>query len=319
MRIPTNINFAEYMENISFLEAQEIHWADHWIDQVEDRIINGKDMTGCALPWSKTHNHIRLRKGELSIWAGVNGHRKSMIVGQIMLWLAKTTRVCIASLEMMPEETLLRMARQAAGCDPSSGWARQFLEWAHERICIYDQLDTIEAERILGMAHYAANELGCAHIVIDSLTKCGLSEEDYAAEKKFVDRLQWAAKHYNVHVHLICHMRKGANEAEIPNKFSIKGTGAITDLADNVFICWKDKIREKAKQKQATGQQLSSEESERLADKDRPDQLLIVEKQRAGEFEGIFKLWFDSKSLQFIPTDELGAMPFTLDNIGSEK
>lgn len=312
MIIPTNIDFAKYIADVSFLEAQELHWADHWEDALADRITHGVALDGDVLPWEKTHSIIRLRPGELSIWAGINGHFKSMLVGQVMLWLSRYTRVCVASLEMRPEETLLRMARQAAGCHPSSDWARKFVKWGYERICIYDQLDTVESDRILGMVHYAAHELGCKHVVIDSLTKCGLREEDYAAEKKFVDRLQWAAKHYRIHIHLVCHMRKGSSEQEIPNKFSIKGSGAITDLADNVFICWKDKLIKKAKDKIKSGQPLTDAESERYNDPNKADQLLVVEKQRAGAFEGAIKLWFNEDSLQFAGTNEGKNMHFEI-------
>ena len=232
------------LEGISVLEQLDMHWADHWADAVWEQVTYGKKISGERLPWDKTQHTFRLRPGELTIWAGTNGHRKSMLVGQIMVWLAQKSKVCIASLEMRPEETLLRMCRQVAGCYPAANFARAFTLWGEDRICIYDQLDTVEGMKILGMAIYAANELGCKHVVIDSLTKCGLDEEDYRAEKKFIDRLQWAAKRYRIHIHLVCHMRKGMSEDRIPTKYDIKGSGAITDLADNVVICWKNKAKE---------------------------------------------------------------------------
>jgi twinkle protein len=309
MIIPTNIDFEQYLADVSILEAQEIHWANHWTDDLADLVKNGHRITGHKLPWAKTHECFRLRSGELTIWAGVNGHRKSMLVGQVMTWIARHSKVCIASLEMKPRETLLRMCQQAAGCFPGVDFAREFSEWGENRICIYDQLDTVEAVRILGMVRYAAMELGCKHVVIDSLTKCGLAEEDYAAEKKFLDRLQWTAKRCNVHVHLICHMRKGISEDRVPNKFDIKGSGAITDLADNVVVCWKDKRKEEAKKKRMANQTLSEEEQESLT---RPDQKMIIEKQRHGSWEGTFLLWFDDPSLQFIPSEATGPMPFAM-------
>jgi len=311
MIIPSGIDFKDYLEMQGLLEGQEVHWGNHWADALVDRINNGIEVFGDKLPWSKTHNTFRLRPGELTIWAGINGHRKSMIVGQVMLSLAKTMRVCIASLEMSPESTLARMCQQAAGCYPSGEYARSFAYWSEERVCIYDQLDTVEATRILGVVHYAAKELNCSHIVIDSLMKCGLNEEDYAAEKKFVDRLQWAAKNYKVHIHLICHMRKGVSEDRIPNKFDIKGTGGITDLADNVVVCWKNKIKEQALFKQKNGIQISQVEAESL---ERPDQYMVVEKQRHGEWEGSYQLWFNENSLQFTGDNSGNIIPFGIDS-----
>ena len=312
MIIPTNMDFGQYLADISFLESQDLHWSDHWVDKITDRIINGKKLTGEQLPWDRTQKQFRLRQGELTIWGGGNGHRKSMILGQIMAWLAQKSRVCIASLEMRPEETLLRMARQVAGCFPSPDFAREFANWGFERILIYDQLDTVEAVKILGMVHYAAKELNCKHIVIDSLTKCGLDEEDYRAEKKFVDRLQWAAKHYQIHIHLVCHIRKGMSEDRVPNKFDIKGTGAITDVADNVVVCWKNKRKEDAKRKQKDRQNLTPDELEML---EKPDQILSIMKQRNGDFEGSIALWFQEEGLLFEESEGRGTAPIHIGTV----
>lgn len=309
MRIPDDVDLIQYLADASLLEGQVIRWGSHWADDLADLAQHGKRIWGDCLPWSKTHGSFRLRPGELTIWAGINGHRKSMILGQIMLNIAKDSPVCIASLEMKPEETLMRMCRQAASCYPSASFARKFAAWCEERICIYDQLDTVEEARILGMVYYAAKELGCKHVVIDSLSKCGLPEADYAAEKKFVDRLQWAAKTLKVHVHLVCHMRKGMSEDRVPNKFDVKGTGGITDMADNVVIVWKDKAKEQAAKKQQAGQPLSDKELEAMSS---PDQKMIVEKQRHGDWEGAFKFWFDDSSLQFLGDESRGPIPMDI-------
>ena len=302
-----SIDLDSYLEQIGQREAQELRWATHWRSDVLARLINGDETSGDRLPWGKTHGGVRLRPGELSIWAGINGHRKSMLLGQVMLWLAREHRICIASLEMKPDETLIRMARQAFGRAPSVDDAATFLEGCNGRICLYDQLDSVEADRILGVVHYAANELQCAHIVIDSLTKCGIAGDDYAKQKRFVDRLQWAAKSYGVHVHLVCHMRKGKDEAERPGKFDVRGASEITDLADNVFITWKDKERDEAVQCQANGLNLTPQQIKPL---DRPDQVLDVAKQRHGTYEGSYSLWFHRRSLQLLGSDDSRPMPW---------
>ncbi len=301
------VNLDDYLAFIGKQESQELHWATNWRSDLLSRILNGNEVHGEPLPWGKTHKSVRLRPGELSIWAGINGHRKSMILGQVMLWLARESRVCIASLEMKPAETLYRMATQAVGCDPSVEAAAQFVEGANGRICLYDQLDSVDPDRILGMAHYAANELECKHIVIDSLTKCGIAGDDYGKQKKFVDRLQWCAKSYGAHNHLVCHMRKGKDENDRPGKFDVRGASEITDLADNVFICWKDKERDDAVECRANGLTLSPTQVKAL---ERPDQILDVAKQRHGSFEGAFSLWFHRRSLQFIGSDDTRAMPW---------
>lgn len=301
MKIPSNIDFGDYIKLVGELESQEIYPAGYWTDKVLSR-LDGQEITGDTLPWSKSHFCVRLRKGEVSIWAGMNGHRKSMLLGQIMTHLAKSRLIAIASLEMYPEETLYRMVCQSAtAINPTKEYARKWMAWADERIVIYDQLDKVRGERILGFIHYCARELGAEHIMIDSLTKCGIASDDRDGEKDFIDRLQWAAKTLGVHIHLVCHVRKPQSQGEeyVPNKFDIRGAGELTDLVDNVFIVWKDKTREEALQLQDAGMDLGNKHLKAL---DGPDQLLIVAKQRHGAWEGRFNLWFH-KSMQFCGTE----------------
>lgn len=300
MRIPEGINFGEYIEAWALAESQEIHTAGHWEEHLVELARSGVRVWGDCLPWSKTHETVRLRPGELSIWAGMNGHKKSMLLGYVMLHIAKEHRVAIASLEMKPEQTLFRMARQSTGCAPSERAVRDFIGWADDKVLIYDQLDKVAQEKILGFAVYCAKELGCRHIVIDSLTKCGLSQGDHEAEKDFIDRLQWAAKTLGAHIHLVCHVRKPQNHGEdyVPNKFDVRGAGELTDLVDNVFIVWKDKRKEQLKKMLAGGASLGTKESDYI--EKNADQRLIVAKQRHGEWEGQVNLYFHEASLQFL-------------------
>lgn len=287
----------DYSQYLNDRDGQKIREASTWADEVIDRISGKAGATGDLLPWSKTHAHVQLRRGELSIWAGINGHGKSLVIGQTMLWLLPSTRVLIASMEMKPEATIERMLRQAAGTHyPAEEWVRQFMTWTDDKLWIYDQLDSVQADKILGMVTYAAEQLSIQHVVIDSLMKCGMAPDDYAAQKRFVDKLCWVAKSTGIHIHLVVHMRKRDREGQAPDKFDIKGAGEITDLADNVFIVHRNKDKEEALR---IGKEQSPEA---------PDATLAVAKQRHGEWEGKIALWFDAKSNQFIPKPNAGAM-----------
>ena len=315
MIIPNDIDFAEYIQFLGGQESQSIEWVSHWGDELEEHLVNPKSVEGTLLPWSKVADNVRLRSGEISIWAGMNGHRKSMLTSMVALWASAGERVCIASLEMKPVETLARMVRQVAGCkDVNPAYARKFVQWADERICIYDQLDSVESERILGMIYYCARELKCRHIFIDSLTKCGLASGDAEAEKKFIDRLQWASKTLGCHIHLICHVRKPQSQGEEhrPTKFDIRGAGELTDLVDNVFIVWRNKAKEKSLETKTKGFSLSERDLNNL---EQPDQFLTVCKQRHGAWEGEIALWFDNDSLQFTGDGSGRTLPFELDVI----
>ena len=133
---------------------------------------------------------------------------------------------------------------------------------------------------MIGVARYCAKELGIQHLFVDSLMKCVQAEDDYNGQKQLVDELTSIARDYNMHVHLVHHIRKLENEAKKPDKSDVKGTGAITDQVDNVLLVW----RNKAEARKATD----------------PDAALICCKQRNGEWEGGINLWFDKESQQYV-------------------
>ena len=227
----------------------------------------------------------------------------SQLLGQVCAWGLKK-KWLIASLEMKPAATLQRMVRQVSGLkDPSPKFARDFLSFTDDRLWIYDQQDTVKAERILGMVHYAGQVLKVDHVIIDSLMKCGLGTDDYNSQKDFLDRLCWAAKSENIHIHLIHHMRKGTNEYNLPGKHDYRGAGEITDLVDNCFIVF----RNKSKEIKVRGGEVVDE----------PDCILKVDKQRNGEWEGLFKLWFLGNSLQYVAKEGVVMPYFLMDGCGN--
>lgn len=315
MIIPANIDFAKYIDFVGMQESQEIHPAGYWTQDMLARLRDGDLVTGDYMPWEKLNEKVRMRTGELTLWAGYSGHKKSLMVGYVMLCLAQTQRIAIASLELSPVDTLHRMMYQAAGLSEGSKvttqFAEKFMAWADPNIAIYDQLDSVPAERILGFVNYCAKELGCKHIVIDSLTKCGIRKDDTDAEKAFVDKLQWAAKTLNCHIHLVCHMRKpqDGQETRMPTKAAIRGASEISDLADNVFLVWQNMNKKKIEDKKAAGQTLSDKE---LSELEKPDQMLVIDKQRHGKWEGVCGLWCHP-SQQFLPSPDQRPTLFRLE------
>jgi len=289
----------DLLKFIGTQESQFIGMASDWKDEVIQRMNGEGNVVGNHLPWSKTHNCVALRPGEVSVWAGVNGHGKSQILGMIAAWGLHSSKWLIASMEMLPSATMHRMIRQVSGTNqPANDYAIKFMDWTDGRLWIYDQTDSVEQNRILGMVHFCAQELGINHIIIDSLVKCGIKPDDYSAQKEFVDRLCWAAKANRVHIHLVHHIRKGDKEGKIPDKFDIKGAGEITDLVDNVFIVHRNKIKEEKIRKKIE------------VDIEEPDCILKVSKQRHGEWEGAFNLWFHHGSLQYTPDSRNKPIPY---------
>lgn len=310
--IPDNYDDKELIKFLGMQESQNIGTGVYYSDQIAERLKNGKILKGDRLPWSGAKEKIGFDGGQVTVWAGYNGHMKSMLLGKVMMWMSQTTKVGIASFEMPVIDTIERMIYQAAGCVPSEAFGQKWAEWSTDKIYLYDQLDTVPAARVLGVMFYMAKELGIKHIMIDSLAKCGLAYGDGNAEKKFIDTLAAAAKALDVHIHLVTHLRKPSKSgvAIIPDKYDVKGAGEITDLVDNVMIVWMDKKRARLSRLQMAGNVLSSDETDYLMEN--PSHRLICEKQRHSEFEGTIPLWFDNVSLQFLPNDTGRILPFAI-------
>lgn len=295
----------DHIENLdleSFMAIQESQYvqpACAWRDDVLSLVRNGHQITGDYLPWNKCADKFRLREREVTLWAGINGHGKSLFVGQVALWLIPHTLVLIASMEMPPAKTIERMLCQGAGTDePSDRFAEWFVDNT-QNLYIYDQLDSVEPDRVIAMIRYAATELGIKHVIIDNLAKCVKGTDDYSAQKDFVDRVCWAAKSQSIHVHLVHHIRKGRSEEDIPDKFDVKGAGEISDLVDNVVLIHRNKKKERL---------ISNGEI-----CDEPDSRMIVAKQRHGGWEGSFAFWFvplGERGGQYVTRPDAGCMPW---------
>jgi twinkle protein len=288
----------ELLKFTGMQESQYFIKPDEVTEKVKDRIDGVGFAKGDLLPWQKTHAKVALRPGEISLWAGISGHGKSQLLGQVCAWNLKYKKWLIASMEMLPAATLARMAQQCAGCKPSHNYLDILLKWMDNRLWLYDQTNTVKTERILAMIYYAATELEIDHIIIDSMMKCGIKHDDFDGQAFFVDKLCWAAKTTGCHIHLVHHMRKGDKESNIPDKFDIRGASQISDLVDNIFIVHRNKAKEVKLRSGGT------------VDKDQQDCSLIVTKQRHGEYEGLFKLWFLPESKQYVPNPDNRVMAY---------
>jgi twinkle protein len=173
--------------------------------------------------------------------------------------------------------------------------------FAHANLWLYDQQGTVTAQQVIAVSRYSAMELGVQHIFIDSLMKCVSGEDDYNAQKAFVDELTSLARDHNVHIHLIHHIRKLQSEEIKPNKNDIKGSGSISDQVDNVLMVWRNKKKEHDAQNGAVDPMI-------------PDAYLMCEKQRNGESEDWYSLWYHKDSQQFV--ENFDSVPMSFDNGG---
>ncbi len=290
------IDFSAYMDDTD--AAHKVRSTEAFVDDVIRHFHSPEEQQGAWLPWPKTRSLIRLRPGEVTLWNGMNGHGKSLVLGMVCMGLVQQGQsACIASMEMKPAITLARICRQSYGDrQPDTDFIRAFGKKTNRQLWLYDQQGTVKAAKMLAIVRYCADQLKIGHIVVDSLLKCGMGEDDYNGQKAFVDSLTATARDHGIHVHLVAHARKQLDERSPPGKMDVRGAGAITDQVDNVVTVWRNKAKENANQDGGS------------YDVKAPDAVLICDKQRNGEWEGKIPLWFHPPSQQFVENGVSGPM-----------
>lgn len=267
--------------------------------QLRDKVLGAgstADAPGIDLPWPKTHGEFRMRYGETVVVAGVNGHGKTEIVGNITAGaLSQGARVCTASYEFLPDRYMTRLVRQMIGVeDPAESAKSEVLDYLEGRMWLVNARGRERATRTLEVFRYAARRYGVRMFVIDNLSKCGIADDDLQAQKDFIDQLSEFAREMDVIVLLVMHMTKG-DESRPAGKMQARGTGQITDLVDSMLIVWRNKPKEAAQKVGNT-------------DKDNePDCKVICEKQRNGESEPMWAFWFHQASHQFVESPQMFA------------
>lgn len=259
-------------------DKQKIKTVVDYYDELEEFLDKGDVIQGDKLPFEKLKNKFRFRDGEVTLWTGMNGHKKSMLLGYCALeFMRQQKKVCIASFEMKPIKTIARMTRQHCNTsEVSFDTVGDFMSFAAHNLFIFDHQGEMNPNRILGLIHYCATELKVKHFIIDSLMRVVAGEDSYNEQKDFVVKLCNLAIQTNIHIHLVHHTKK-TKEDTPSGRYDAKGSGAISDNVHNSLIVWSNK----------------------LENKDMPDVILKCDKQREGEWEGSLALTFDNDSLAF--------------------
>ncbi|TJY59421.1 toprim domain-containing protein [Sinimarinibacterium sp. CAU 1509] len=295
----TGEDFHLLLKKARSLDPDELKSAVEYTDAIiaEFYPANGGCEIALETPWQKFTEKFRFRPGELVVLQGINGHGKTEIAGNFVVHgIGHGARICVASMEFKPAKWLKRLTRQAAGIErPSEHYIRDIANWWASNLWVFDVTGKAKSERLLQVFRYAARRYQIGFFVIDNLAKCGIDEDDYTGQKNFIDGLTDFAKEYDATVLLVCHPRKVEDENRAPGKMDVKGTGAITDMADSVLSIWRNKPKHDALEKAAT-QQVAPPPEHALA----PDAVLTCFKQRNGEDEPKIALWFDRASHQFL-------------------
>lgn len=287
---PDDVDFAayEWQTECKAKLRSTVSYAEQLAAAMEPK---AKDTAPTVFSFSLRH-YLRFRPGEVTVWAGYSGHRKSMLTGQIALELAmQKSPTAVISLEMPPVDTLARMLNQHSGTNGPRDIGRFFS--ATDHLWLFDHFGRLTPQQTLSVCRYFAEQHGGKHVFIDSFMMVVGSEEKLDEQKQFTTDLVRMAQETGLHVHLIAHCRKpqSGDESKPPGKHEMKGTSAIADQSHNVVTVWANKAKE-----------ARLHESEFDPIRSEPDAAVTVCKQRNGRFEGRLKLWFDEASMLF--TDE---------------
>jgi twinkle protein len=233
---------------------------------------------------------FEFRPGEFSVWTGINGHGKSLMLNQVLVGLmSQGERVCVFSGEMPPATQARRLVRQLTGiAKPTPAYIDACEAWIRDRMWLFNVVGSATITRLIEVFRYAAKRYGIGHFVIDSLMMTDVPEDGpgaFSAQKLAVQQLGQFAKQYRAHVHLVAHPRKAKDESAAPGKLDVGGSGKITDGADNVFSVW------------------SARKEESQEDDGKSDALLELHKQRNGEVQHRkFWLYFNKGAMQYCAT-----------------
>lgn len=266
--VPPEIDLSAFMDEDEIVRVRD---AGQYKEMVRNLIL-GKSDKGHSMPFTGMLGNFEFRPSEMTIWAGYKGHGKSSLIGQVLQHIMSEheQKLFIISPEFPPHKVIHKLMVQFLNTRyPDQNSFDMFFEVMSKCLWVYDQQRSIRPETVVPLCRYAVENLGVKHILIDSLMKCGISPEDYGAQKKFVDRLQNVAHVHDCHIHMVAHARKGKDDGVIGSIHDIKGTSEIADMAENVIFVWRNKQKE-----------LHPKDEEKQRE---PDAIIKVEAQRNGD------------------------------------
>jgi twinkle protein len=131
----------------------------------------------------------------------------------------------------------------------------------------------------------------------------GVSSEDYEGQERAVFELVSWTVEKSVQVHLVAHARKSDRTAGhgVPEAEDVKGTSEIGSNAATIIGVWRNKkledeirVATEAADRSEAGAQAKLNELNA-----KPPVVVNIAKQRNGDWEGKFGLWFSLATYQY--------------------
>jgi twinkle protein len=187
------------------------------------------------------------RKGELSVITGATGVGKSTILSQISLdYCASGVSTLWGSFEIKNSRLARTMLSQFSGVDFSVGESiNRFDYWADkfENLPMYFMrfFGSSNVDQVLDAMDYAVYVHDVEHIILDNLQfmlagqYSANNSNKFDLQDKAIDAFRAFATNKNVHITLVIHPRKEAENVAL-GVSSVFGSAKATQEADNVII-----------------------------------------------------------------------------------
>jgi twinkle protein len=229
----------EYLE--SHIEAQKETFSLANVDVADlQQRMRARRSNFTTAPFDPEGKVLRFFPGGFSIWSGHPGAGKTTILRQLACHLmACNQRVFVCSLEEDPEDVFTRHAEVALGDGDPSALGLQWCagHWV-ERLKLWNYWpgrDDAQHQRILAAIRVLAKE-GVRHAIIDSFMCLDVPSNDWEAQRLFTKSLAATCQLAGVHVHLVAHPRKPAQNAQEMDIGDVAGSSDLGRKADNVLF-----------------------------------------------------------------------------------
>ena len=297
-----DVNWKAELEDIP-PTAGDVKAPEEFSDAAWDYLSGIHDKHGVTTPWKGFE--FRFKPATFNLFFGQSGSGKSQITQQISLHAVRDQaatvpqKVLIWSAEMPTHSVVATYAKLACGVEkPTREYFDKALDWMGDRIWVYLRNHKVTMDELIGISLFAQRELGVTMVIIDSLVKIhsGANAANFLmVQTDMADRFAVTARDTGLTFLLVAHARKTETEKTRIDKFSLKGSGGITDMASTVFAVNRN-ITKSEVLKGMKGRRTEEEVEEVMG---QPDCFLECLKNREGGDMPAISLWFN-KAGQFV-------------------
>lgn len=276
-------------------KPDELNRPSEYIDEVLE-LFYPKEGTkkGYTMPYERVQREdVFFAPAELTLWSGASGHGKSQVLSDcIPHWMQEGGKVCLASLEMAPRQSLKRLVKQVGNVDrPTDGYLRACMAYLEDSLLIYSKIGKANVTQMLETFDYARARYGCDIFIVDSLMRLGIASDDYTGQENAVYQMvDWVISR-NVHIHLVAHARKSDKGGAPAGTEDVKGASEIGSNAFNILTIWRNReLEEKI---------AAADDSQKEELRKQNGVVLNIAKNRNGDYEGKIGLWFDKETYRY--------------------